>query len=137
MPYAFQSSAKYDWRELVKLDPSIATYRRCTSEDMRKLAILSGWDYMRVKRAFNLNLFKRTKYLTLTLDPAFEPKDEVRERAKLLLAKRHRKKEHLRAVRDSLRRKELKKSMVPQSVKEPTRLTGKRVILANIGRYKF
>lgn len=93
MPYVFNSPVKKDWKALVALDPTIATYRRCTSEDMRNLATKSGWEYPRVQRAFTLCLFRRTKYLTLSLDESFEPKPEVRAQAKKILDKRRKKKE--------------------------------------------
>lgn len=137
MRYTFNSSAKKDWRELVALDPTIATYRRCTSEDMRHLAGMTGWEYMRIKRAFHLCLFQRTKYLTLSLSQEFEPKIEVRELAKRVLAKRHNKREHLKAVRESLRRNDLKKIIAPQIKKGNPCLVSKRDVLSNISRYKF
>lgn len=137
MGYTFSSPAHKDWRLLVDLDPSIATYRRCTSEDMRRLAVSTGWEYTRVKRAFNLRLFQRTKYLTLSLDPSFEPKPEVRERAKRLLEKRAKKKAHLKAMRKAIQDKELRKATSAQPIKRPT--TPERVTLKKplLSRYKF
>lgn len=84
----FEFSARHDFLILAQYDPSILTYRHCTADDVRRLEVLAGFDHIRAKRAFNLCLFKRTKYLTLSLDPAFEPKLEARERAARVLKKR-------------------------------------------------
>lgn len=77
----FEYSARHDFTLLAQHDPSILTWRHCTAEDVRRLEKLAGFDHLRAKRAFSLCLFRRTKYLTLSLDPAFEPKQECRERA--------------------------------------------------------
>lgn len=84
----FEFSARHDFLLLAQHDPSILTYRHCTAEDVRRLELLAGFDHLRAKRAFSLCLFRRTKYLTLSLDPAFEPKQECRERAAETLRKR-------------------------------------------------
>lgn len=88
----FEYSPRYDFLILAEHDPSILTYRHCTAEDVRRLERLAGFDHIRAKRAFDLCLFRRTKYLKLSLNPAFEPKAECRERAAKLLAKRAAKK---------------------------------------------
>lgn len=138
MPYIFNTSSKKDWAELVSLDPTIATYRRCTSEDMRALAIKTGWEYIRVQRAFNLHLFKRTRYLTLSLDPAFEPKPEVRERARVLLDKRARKRAHLLAVRLSAKKKALRQSISRKPERKRVESRGNIAKSSiSIARYKF
>ena len=84
----FEYSARHDFNLLAQYDPSILTWRHCTAEDVRRLEKLAGFDHLRAKRAFSLCLFRRTKYLTLSLDPAFEPKPECRERAADTLRKR-------------------------------------------------
>ncbi len=77
----FEFPARHDFLLMAQHDPSILTWRHCTAEDVRRLGALAGFDHIRAKRAFNCCLFQRTKYLTLSLDPAFEPKPECRERA--------------------------------------------------------
>lgn len=84
----FEFSARHDFLILAQYDPSILTYRHCTADDVRRLETLAGFDHLRAKRAFSLCLFRRTKYLTLSLDPAFEPKPECRERAARVLNER-------------------------------------------------
>jgi hypothetical protein len=84
----FEHTAQHDFQILAGHDPSILTYRHCTAEDVRRLEKLAGFDHLRAKRAFSLCLFRRTKYLTLSLDPAFEPKQECREEAARLLQER-------------------------------------------------
>jgi hypothetical protein len=88
----FTTSAKHDFLTLAQHDPSILTWRHCTAEDIRRLEKLAGFDHLRAKRAFTLCLFRRTKYLTLSLNPDFEPKPECRERAAEMLRKRAEKK---------------------------------------------
>jgi len=88
----FEYSARHDFLILAQHDPSILTWRHCTAEDVRRLEKLAGFDHLRAKRAFSLCLFRRTKYLTLSLDPAFEPKQDCRERAAETLRKRSEKK---------------------------------------------
>lgn len=90
----FEHTARHDFLILAQFDPTILTWRHCTAEDVRRLEALAGMEHLRAVRAFSLCLFRRTKYLTLSLDPAFEPKPECRERAAELLRKRAEKKAH-------------------------------------------
>lgn len=80
--------AKADFLKMAQFDPSILTLRHCTGDDIRKLAPLAGLTMLQARRAFNLCLFQRTTYLKRSLDPAFEPKEEVRIRARKKLEAR-------------------------------------------------
>ena len=81
-------SAKRDFLAIAVYDPTILTLRRCTSADIRNLATLASMPMSRARRAFNCCLFQRTSYLTRSLDPAFEPQEHIRERAKATLERR-------------------------------------------------
>lgn len=83
-------NAKRQFLAMAKHDPSILTMRRCTGEDIRRLAPLAGLTITEARRAFTLHLFRRTTYLTLSLDPTFEPQEAVRIRAKKILDERMR-----------------------------------------------
>ena len=78
-------SARLDFLALAQHDPSILTFRRCTGDDIRRLAPLVPMPLWRAYRAFNLRLFYHPRYLTLSLDPAFEPQEPIRLRAQLML----------------------------------------------------
>jgi len=76
---------RVDWLALAAHDPSILTFRRCTGDDIRRLAPLVPMPLWRARRAFNYKLFYHPQYLTLSLDPAFEPQEPIRLRAQLML----------------------------------------------------
>jgi len=78
-------SARLDFRALAQHDPSILTFRHCTGDDIRRLAPLVPMPLWRARRAFALRLFYHPRYLTLSLDPAFEPQEPIRIRAQLML----------------------------------------------------
>lgn len=81
-------SIKKDWLRMAEHDPSILEWRRCTGDDVRRLAALAGLSKKRARIVFGLCLFGRTRYLTRQLDPAFEPEEKLRVRAKLILEKK-------------------------------------------------
>ena len=78
-------SARLDFLALAQHDPSILTFRHCTGDDIRRLAPLVPMPLWRARRAFALRLFYHPRYLTLSLDPAFEPQEPIRIRAQLML----------------------------------------------------
>ena len=77
--------ARLDFLALAAHDPSILTFRHCTGDDIRRLAPLVPMPLWRARRAFALRLFYHPRYLALSLDPAFEPQEPIRLRAKLML----------------------------------------------------
>lgn len=131
----FSNPARVDFLLLAAHDPTILTYRRCTSEDMRRLGPLCGFDWYRTKRAFNLRLFQTKKYLTLTLDPNFEPKPEVRERAKLQLERMARREAAEQAAEAAKRKKVLKAAEV--AAKQAAEAVKRKAALPKLERYVF
>lgn len=131
----FTTSAKQDFLALAVHDPTILTYRRCTSEDMRKLGPLCGFDWYRTKRAFNLALFQKKKYLTLTLDPNFEPKADVRERAKLRLERMARREAAEKAASEAKRKAALKATEV--AAKKAAGVAARKAAIPKLERYVF
>ena len=85
MPKLKPPPIRVDWLALAAHDPSILTFRHCTGGDIRRLAPLAQMPLWRARRAFQYRLFYHPCYLTLSLDPAFEPQEPIRERAKMML----------------------------------------------------
>lgn len=84
----FSTSIGQDFKALAEIDPSILTERHWTGEEMRQLAHRIGWDRRRVRRVFSRRIWNRTWYLTKSLDPAFEPKEDARLIAQRMLEQR-------------------------------------------------
>ena len=123
----FEHTAKHDFLLMAEHDPTILTGRHCTSADVKHLGALAGIDRVRAQRAFTMCLFRRTAYLTRSLDPAFEPKPECRERAAETLRKRA--EATVRAKQPLPTPKQAEMAIKPK--KQPTHRTSK------IARYSF
>jgi len=117
-PFQFKEialSTKKDFLTLAEHDPSILTFRRCTGDDIRRLAALANMPMKQARRAFRFELFLRTRYLTKQLDPTFEPKPELRDRAKLWLENP--------ALRNQKKPKPVPVEVAPVVKQKPAKLT--------------
>lgn len=118
--------AREDFLALAQHDPSVLTFRHCTSDDIRRLAPLVPMPLYRARRAFTLKLFNHHRYLTLSLDPAFEPKQHARERAALILL-----------GSNTLVKKKKASIAVPPPMKRTTPTPRPAKPLSKIARYSF